>query len=195
MTIQELFIDSNLALLAVVDQIRDDQWGLQMPSETTKNSAPTTLRDAVAYHAFDDACVPDVLQGDMTADEVTSVYQYILTADDVKNEYHVNNQRAIDAVGALLENDLALMVHLSYGDFPIRQYLQHITAFRAFRSYDIAKMIGADTTMDAEFVQGLLDEYVPVIEQYRQMGVFPPAVAVPDNADPQTKLLGMVGRS
>ena len=63
-------------------------------------------------------------------------------------------------------------MHLSYGDYPAREYLKHITSFRGLRVYDIAKFIGADTTMPDDLVQGLWDEIAPDAEQWRQMGVF-----------------------
>jgi uncharacterized protein (TIGR03086 family) len=189
MTIQELFIASNEALRTVIDQISDDQWELDMPQGTS--SKPTTLKDAVRYHTYDDAWVPDVLAG-KTAEEVGDVYDSLLTNDDVAQEYDTHNERAIEAVRGF--TDLDRVTHLSYGDFPAREYLQHIVSFRAFRSYDIAKLIGADTKMDGDFVEALVEEFTPVIESYRQMGVFPPALEAPANADPQTRLLAMVGR-
>lgn len=189
MTIQQLFVQSNQALLRSIQQIEDHQWDLEMPAGTS--SKPTTLKQAVQYHAYDDAWVPDVLAGKTIA-EVGDVYEFLLTSDDVKAEYEKYNQRASEAVQDF--DDLERITHLSYGDFPARDYLQHIISFRAFRSYDIAKLIGADTTMSDEFIQALLDEFSPVIEGYRQMGVFPPARDVPADASPQTKLLAMVGR-
>lgn len=189
MTIQELFIRSNQALKKAVVQIADDQWVLAMPPGTSSKSS--TLRAAVQYHTYDDAWVPDVLAG-KTKQEVGDDYEGLLTATDVQANFTKYNQRAIDAVADF--SDLQRTAHLSYGDFPARDYLQHIITFRAFRSYDIAKLIGADTTMDDDFVQALFDEFTPVIEGYRQMGVFPPALEVPDDASPQAKLLAMVGR-
>lgn len=190
MTVQELFIMSNEALQKVVSQITDDQWALDMPKGSSRK--PTTLKEAVQYHTYDDAWVPDVLAG-KTKEEVGDAYEFLLSADDVQKNYDEYNQRANAAVRDC--NDLDRVVHLSYGDFPIREYLQHIISFRAFRVYDIAKLIGADTTMDDDFVQALSDEFSPVIEGYRQMGVFPPAIDVADDASPQVKLLAMVGRA
>jgi uncharacterized protein (TIGR03086 family) len=189
MTIQDLFIMSNEALQRVVVKISDDQWDVSMPRGTS--SKPTTLGEAVRYHTYDDAWVPDVLAGKTKA-EVGDVYEPLLGADDIQANFAKYNQRAIDAVRDF--KDLDQTTHLSYGDFPARDYLQHIISFRAFRSYDIAKLIGANTTMSDEFVQALLDEFSPVIESYRKMGVFPPAVEVPADAGQQTKLLAMVGR-
>lgn len=190
MTIQELFVTSNQALRKTVDQISEDQWELAMPPGAS--GKPTNLRDAVRYHTYDDAWVPDVLAGKTTT-EVGDVYKPILQNDNIIATFDRYNERAIEAVRNFTELDR--ITHLSYGDFPARDYLQHIISFRAFRSYDIAKLIGADTIMDPEFVQALLDEFSPVIEGYRQMGVFPAALEVPKDASPQTKLLAMVGRS
>jgi len=189
-TIQELFIMSNQALQKVVAQIKDEQWELMMPPGSSRQ--PTNLKDAIRYHTYDDAWVPDVLAG-KTKEEVGDQYEALRTNDDVQANYVKYNERANNAVRDFTELDR--VTHLSYGDFPARDYLQHIISFRAFRSYDIAKLIGVDTSMDDDFVQALLDEFSPVIESYRQMGVFPPAVKVPDDASPQTKLLGMVGRA
>lgn len=191
MTIQELFVTSNRALQKVVAQITDSQWDMPLPAGMSKN--PTTLGQAVRYHTYDDAWVPDVLAG-KTKEEVGDTYEHLLTSDDdIQKNFSEFNQRASDAVRDF--TDLDRVTHLSYGDFPARDYLQHIISFRAFRSYDIAKLIGADTTMDADFVQALHDEFSPVIESYRQMGVFPPALEVADDASPQVKLLAMAGRS
>lgn len=189
MTIQELFIMSNQALQKSVAQITDDQWDITMPPGMS--SKPGTLGDAVRYHTYDDAWVPDVLAG-KTKEEVGDQYEHLLKDGDIQANYAQYNARAIEAVRDFAELDR--VTHLSYGDFPARDYLQHIISFRAFRSYDIAKLIGADTKMDDKFVQALLDEYSPVIEGFRKIGVFPPALEVAEDASPQTKLLAMAGR-
>jgi len=189
MTIQELFIASNKALKVSIDHIKNEQWILNMPEGTS--SRPTTLKQAVQYHTYDDAWVPDVLAGKTKA-EVGDTYEDLLTNEDLIKNYDIYNAVASEAVAKFI--DLTRTVHLSYGDFPARDYLQHIISFRAFRSYDIAKLIGADTTMDTEFVDALTNEFQPVVEQYRAMGVFPKALEVAADANPQAKLLAMVGR-
>lgn len=190
MTIQELFVRSNQELLKVINQIGDDQWNIEMPEGLS--SQPATLQQSVNYHAYDDAWVPDVLAG-KTKQEVGNVYAAILTSSETKAQYAKYNAEAIDAVQNFKELDR--VVHLSYGDFSARDYLQHIVSFRGLRVYDVAKLIGADTKMADDFVHGLWDEFTPVIETYRQMGVFPPAVEVSDDVDLQTKLLALAGRS
>jgi hypothetical protein len=191
MTIQELFILSNQELRKVIDQIKDDQWQFEMPEGTT--SHPSTLADAVRYHSYDDAWVPDVLDG-KTKDEVGDKYESLLTIsnDQILNNYDKYNEIASSKVREF--NELEKMVRLSYGDFSAHDYLQHIIIFRGFRGYDVAKLIGIDTIMSPELVQGLWDELSPVAEQYRQMGVFPSAIEVAEDADLQVKLLALVGR-
>jgi hypothetical protein len=190
MTIQELFIMSNQELQRIIDQIAADQWNLDMPAGTSRNA--TTLKEAVRYHIYDDAWVPDVLAG-KTIEEVGDIYEHLRHSNNIVADYSMYNQHAIDAV--LGFTNLDMITHLSYGDFPASEYLQHIISFRAFRSYDIAKLLGADTTMHPEFVEALLAEFSPVVERYREMGVFPPALDVANDASPQTKLLAMVGRA
>jgi hypothetical protein len=190
MTIQDLFVTSNIELLKVIDQIKDGQWSEMLPEDISRK--PATLKEAIKYHTFDDAWVPDVLEG-KTADQVGDSYAFLLTANDaVLENYRKYNELASKVVSSF--DDLSKVTHLSYGDFPARDYLQHIISFRAFRSYDLAKMLGLDTTMDPGFVDALIAEFAPVIDGYRKMGVFPPALPVDDDASPQAKLLAMAGR-
>jgi hypothetical protein len=189
MTIQQLFITANSALKHVINQIADDQWDIEMPAGLT--SKPATLRQSVNYHGYDDAWVPDVLAG-RTKEEVGDVYDGILTTMDTKATYATYSQVAIDAVAAV--TDLATLVHLSYGDFSVQDYLRHITLFRALRSYDIAKLIGTDAVMAPDFAQALYDEYAPLADEYRQYGILPAALPIDENMAAQAKLLALVGR-
>jgi hypothetical protein len=189
MTTQELFIAANLQLKKIIDQIRDDQWSIDMPAGLTRT--PSNLHQAVNYHIYDDAWVPEVLLG-KTKEEVGDVYEELLLTQQTKEVYGRYNTIAIDAVKTFEAVDT--IVHLSYGDFPAREYLQHITIFRTLRAYDIAHLIGVDETMDPTFVEGLLAEYPPHLEQYRQYGIIPEPLPVEDTADSQTRFLAMVGR-
>ncbi|GAC1391471.1 MAG: hypothetical protein NVSMB46_04060 [Candidatus Saccharimonadales bacterium] len=165
MTIQELFITSNQALLQSIEHITGSKWDIVMPPRISHQ--PASLKEAVRYHTYDDAWVPDILSG-KTKDEVGDVYEPLLTSNHVLDNYRFYNQTAIDAVVQF--DDLERITHLSYGDYPARDYLQHIISFRAFRSYDIGTLIGIDTTMSPDFVTALIEEFRPVAELYRHMG-------------------------
>jgi len=45
-----------------------------------------------------------------------------------------------------------------------------------------------------ELVQGLWDEVSPNAEEWRTIGVFGPAIEVPDDASLMDRLLGLTGR-
>jgi len=90
--------------------------------------------------------------------------------------------------------DLNRATHLSYGIFPTKEYLKHITSFRGLRAHDIAKVIGASPDLNPELVQGMWDEFYPEAEEWRKMGVFGPKVEVPEDAPLQDKLLALTGR-
>lgn len=189
---QEVFILSERALSNVIEQIQDNQWDLTQPDWfQTGQQGKTTLRALVNYHAYDSAWVPDVLAG-KTITEVGTAYDGDLLGNNPKESYRRISEQAIAAALAL--KNVEKVVHLSYGDFPAREYFKHITSFRGLRAYDIAKWIGTDTTLPPELVQGLWDELLPEIDMWRQIGVFGPPVPVPDDAPLHNRLLGMVGR-
>jgi len=187
---QDVFILSERAMANVIDQIGDDQWEQRRPEWfQTGGQGDATLRQIVNYHAYDSAWVPDVLAG-RTMAEVGDRYEFLKTSTDVN--YREYSERAIAAAAALDDPDK--IVHLSYGDFPAREYLKHVTSFRGFRAFDIAKWIGADTRLPTDLVQGMWDELFPEIESCRAMGVYGPAVSVPEDAPLQDRLLGLAGR-
>lgn len=188
MTEQEIFIVSQNALKSVVDQISADQW--DMDAEALAPGKHMTLRDVINYHSYDDAWVADTLAG-KTIDEVGDKYKGDLLGDDPKANFAKYSDAAREAV--LNVTDLDKMVHLTYGDFSTRDYLKHITCYRGFRTYTLAKFINVDATMPAELVDGLWQEVVPEVDGWRAMGVFGPAIDVDADADKQTKLLGITG--
>lgn len=190
---QDVFIVANRSLCAVIDQIGDDQWEMVIPDWFPKGRAQgeVTLRTIVNYHAYDDAWVPDVLAG-RTKDQVGDRYDGDLLGDDPKAGFREGADRAIAAVAAL--DDPERVVHLSYGDFPAREYLKHVITFRGFRVHDIAKLIGVDDTLPPELLDGLIEMVVPEVDQWRAVGVFGPAITPPEGADRQTELLCLVGR-
>jgi hypothetical protein len=191
MTIKDLFIASNEMEQEVVEQIGDDQWALMMPEKVTRR--PMALFEVVRYHVWDSAWIPDGLAGE-TIEEVGNRHEHLLklTREELQGNFARYTRRAVDAVRDL--TDLDRTVHLTYGDFPAREYLQHNVSVRAFWSYDIAKLIGLDFTIADDLARALMEEFTPVVEGYRSMGLFPAEVKAPSDASPQVKLLAMVGR-
>lgn len=190
----EVYIASERALTNVIKQIKDDQWNLELPEwfelGSSQDRAELDLKQIINYHAYDTAWIPETLAG-ATIAEVGSKYDGDLLGSDPAASYERYAEAAIKAAETA---DLDKLVHLTYGDFPTREYLKHITSFRGFRAFSIAKLIGVSTKLPDDLVQGMYDMIAPEVEDWRKMGVFGPPVEVPADADLQTKLLGMCGR-
>lgn len=195
MSEQDVFVLADRALNRVVEQIADDQWDMQMPASFARSgdaASIPSLRTIIGYHAFDDSWVPDMLTG-RTIDEIGKTkFEGDLLGTDPKTAFAAIVEKACDAATEM--DDLDRTVHCSFGDFPAREYFWQINMFRGLRAWDIAKVIGVDPTLPDELVQGLWDELSPVADQYRQYGVFPAAVPVPDDGPLMQRLLGLTGR-
>ena len=124
--------------------------------------------------------------------EVGSTYDDDLLENDPKGSYCRYSEQAIAAALALKDSEK--VVHLSYGDFPARDYFKHIQAFVVFEPTTLLNGSALPTTLSPELVQGLWDELFPEIDMWRQIGVFGPPVPVPDDVPLQDRLLRMVGR-
>ena len=186
---KELFLQSDAALRSVIDRIRPEQLALPAPAGWSRAENPT-LRDILGYHAFDESWVPDVLAG-RTIEEVGDSHAGDLLGDDPIGSYDRINDLATAAVVA--HDDPAAVAHLSYGDFTVGEALEHMSIYRAFQAWSIAKFIGLDYSLPPELVEGLWERVMPSVEAWRSIGVFGPEVEVPADADRETQLLGKTG--
>jgi uncharacterized protein (TIGR03086 family) len=190
----DVFRLADRALARVVAQILPDQWDMILPSSfaTRSRPEPPSLRRLVNYHAYDDAWVPDMLAGLTMDDAGSDKFDGDLLGDDPVASFEAIVERACSAAAGV--TDLDATAHLSFGDYTVREYFWQINQFRALRAYDIAREIGVDPDLAAELVQGLWDEVSPHAEEWRSIGVFPAAVAVPEDATLLDRLLGLTGR-
>jgi uncharacterized protein (TIGR03086 family) len=190
-----VFVLADRTLNGVVQRIAQDQWSMEMPENflTRASDHRPTLREVINYHAFDDAWVPDMLAGRTMQEVGAEAFKGDLLGDDPKGSFSKIVERACAAAQAL--TDLDRTVHCSFGDFPAREYFWQINSFRGLRAHDIARVLGIDPQLPPELVQSLWDELSPHAEEWRQIGVFPAAVAVPAEAPLLDRLLGMTGRN
>jgi len=104
-----------------------------------------------------------------------------------------------DAVQALLDDaDIAERVHdlPHIGRMPLGQAIDMIYTSDVFlHRWDLARATGQDATLDPDTCATMLEGMLPMDELLRQSGEYGPRVAVPDDADVQTKLLAFIGRT
>jgi hypothetical protein len=186
---QKLFIAADAAHREVFDQLKPADLDRSVPADWTGSDDPT-LRDVVAAHARDEAWVPDVLAG-KTMDEVGDTWKGDLLGDDPIGNYDRLNDLATAAASEPLKD--GQIAHLSYGDFPVSDYLQHVSYYRGFQAWTIAKRIGIPFHMTDELVDGLWASAEPQLDLLRSIHVFGPAVEVPEGSDREAQLLGMTG--
>lgn len=193
MTEAEVYIAAEQALTNVIKQIKTEQLKQNLPDwfqiGRTQDRSKITLRDIINYHAYDTAWVPETLAGKTIA-EVGDKYDGDLLGEGPIASYM---KLADAAIAAAKTAELDKTVHLTYGDWPAREYFKHITSFRGFRTYDIAKLIGADTKLPDDLVQGMYEEFKPEAENWRKMGIFGPEYPTAADSDLQTKLFAMCG--
>ena len=61
-------------------------------------------------------------------------------------------------------------------------------------TWDLARATGQDATLDAERCRVMVEGMEPYDDLMRSSGQYGPRVPVPEDADPQTRLLGFIGR-
>ena len=186
---REMFLQADAALRSVIDQITPAQLDLPAPAEWSRKENPT-LRDILAAHAEDEAWLPAVLEG-KTIEEVGDSYQGDLLGDDPIGNYDRLNDATTTAINGDLDFDK--IVHLSYGDYPLEEALQHTALYRAFQAWSIAKNVGLEYSLPDVLVENLWDQIAPDIEMWRGFGVFPPEVPAPEGANREVELLAKAG--
>lgn len=190
----QVFVLADRTLNTVVGSIRDDQWDMVLPSSFRVRGRQTspTLREVVNYHAYDEAWVPDMVAGRTMQEVGADSFDGDLLGSDPRAAFTALVETACAAVEKV--TDLGGSVHCSFGDYTVQEYLWQVNSFRGLRAHDLAVVIGVDSALPDELVQGLWDEISPHAEQWRALGVFGPAVAVGDDASLQDRLLGLTGR-
>ena len=107
-------------------------------------------------------------------------------------------QSQSDAVQAVLDDPATtarLLKNPHIGEMPLDRAIdQFYTADVFMHAWDLARATGQDDRLDAEYCAGMLDGMQPMEEVLRSSGQYGPRVPVPDDADPQTRLLGFIGR-
>ena len=103
-----------------------------------------------------------------------------------------------DAVQALLDDPKQAVAEFSHervGTIPVAEAIDRFYTSDIFmHSWDLARASGQDVALEPEFCSALLAGMESMEEAMRSSGQYGPQVEVPAGADPQTRLVGFIGR-
>jgi uncharacterized protein (TIGR03086 family) len=170
---------------ARVRQVGDHQWQVATPDEDW------SVRDLVNHVAGEDLWAPPLLAGS-TITEVGDRFDGDVLGADPKAAWSTASVGAVQAVGEPGVMDRT--VHLSFGDFPGRDYAMQLFADHLIHAWDLARAIGADERLDTGLVAACATWFDTVEDAYRGAGAIAARAPVPGNADAQTVLLARFGR-
>lgn len=183
-----LFLHADAALREVVDQLDPADFSASVPKERSQLESPTLL-GILSRHAYDEAWVPDVIAGRAAVDGDPFADADLLGADPIAS-YDALNDKATAAVRA---GDIVDTFRFTYGDYPADEGFAHISMYRAGQAYLIAKEFGIPFHLSPELIEGLNEHVTPHADEWRQWGVFPPAIEPPADADDETVLMCALG--
>ncbi|NYI04138.1 TIGR03086 family metal-binding protein [Allostreptomyces psammosilenae] len=149
------------------------------------------VRDLVNHLVAEQLWVPPLLKG-ATLAEVGDRYEGDVLGDDPVAAWDHAAAGALAAFGH--PGALDRQVQLSYGLTSAAAYCAQMTADAVVHSWDLARGIGADDSLDPDLVRFTLREMEPYADSLSGSGLFARPLSVPADADPQTRLLAMVGR-
>jgi uncharacterized protein (TIGR03086 family) len=170
---------------ARVSEIRQGQWDAATPD------TDWCVRDLVSHLVSEDLWAPPLFAGS-TISEVGDRFDGDVLGPDALGAWQAASARALEAADAAGAMDRT--VHLSFGDFPGREYAMQLFSDHLIHAWDLARAIGADERLDPELVDACTSWFAPIEGAYRSAGAIAARPAVPDGADAQTLLLAMFGR-
>jgi uncharacterized protein (TIGR03086 family) len=165
----------------VADGVRPDQW--DHPSPVEEWTARDVVRHLVEWFPSFLAAGADIVipAGPSVDDDPAGAWHHLQSAvqtllDDPASAEKVLSDRHI-------------------GSIPLPQAVsQFFTGDVFMHTWDLARATGQDDTLDPERCAVMLAGSEQYEDAMRGSGQYGPRVDVPDDADPQTKLLGFIGR-
>ncbi|HUB22040.1 MAG TPA: TIGR03086 family metal-binding protein, partial [Streptosporangiaceae bacterium] len=158
MNISAMFRSAVEEFDARVRLISDHQWQAATPDEDWR------VRDLVNHVVAEDLWAPPLLAGS-TIDEVGDRFEGDVVAADPTAAWAAASAGAVQAVGE--DGAMDRIVHLSFGDFPGREYALQLFADHLIHAWDLARAIGADERLDAMLVASCATWFDAVEDAYR----------------------------
>jgi len=152
-----------------------------------------TVEDLVV-HVVGGTKMSVALLGGATRDEAFAIIDDDVLGDEPVDTF-TDAQRQLSAEFRALDS-LETTVHHMVGDIPASMLLGFRIGDLTVHSWDLARAIGADETLDPVLVQAVWDAVAPLGDTISQTGVFGdgPSGTVSDDAPLQVRLLDLTGR-
>jgi uncharacterized protein (TIGR03086 family) len=182
----EVHARSLAATRKYVAAVGDDQWELPTPCEDWN------VRELVNHIVTGNYWAAELASG-LTIEEVGDRLDGDVLGDDPLAAYDDSAVRA--AAVFRVEGAMDAPCAVSYGPVPGSVYCGHRFLDVLVHGWDVARSTGQDTRLDPELVVACWAVLEPQLEMLQGSGAFGTAVVVPDDADPQTKLLAALGRA
>ena len=127
-----------------------------------------------------------------TMDDVGSRFDGDVLGDDPVAAGRTAAAAAVAAADAKLAE--GGIVHLSFGDVPIEEYVHQLTADHLVHSWDLAAATGQSRELDPDLVAELALWFADREELYRSAGAIGRRKGLGADADAQSRLLAGFGR-
>ncbi|MEC5167687.1 TIGR03086 family metal-binding protein [Glaciihabitans sp. GrIS 2.15] len=162
-------------------------------SEVTDWDAPTpdaewNIRDLVTHVVEEQQWVPYLLAGSTVTDAQRRIQPL---GDDLRAEWRLYSLAATAAWDAAVPE---AQVSLSYDTVPVIDYLREQVSDVTIHSWDLARAVGADETLDETLVAGVWTVFEPQRDTLSASGLFAVPVPLPEDAPLQLRLLALTGR-
>ncbi|MGH2729230.1 MAG: TIGR03086 family metal-binding protein [Actinomycetota bacterium] len=169
-----------------VRAVGDDQWNVGTPC------TEWDVRALVNHLVNEDKWTAPLLGGS-TIEEVGDRFDGDLLGDDPKGAWTAAADEAKAAVGE--EGAMQRTVHVSWGEISGEEYANQLFTDHLIHAWDLARAIGADDKLDPELVEACYAIAKPQEDMFKASGYFGDRIEPPEDADMQTKLLAVFGRT
>jgi uncharacterized protein (TIGR03086 family) len=180
----ELFRRALEQATALIEGVSPSQFGLATPC------TEWDVRMLANHMLYELSWVPDLVLGATLAD-VGDRYDGDLIGDDLASSWHEAADAALIAVDRC---DPTAIAHLSFADVSNDSYLLQTGGDQLIHSWDLGMAIGARVRFDPELAEAVYENTLPGAQGMQASGLFAPPVPVPEDADAQTRLVGLFGR-
>jgi uncharacterized protein (TIGR03086 family) len=185
-TTGELYLRAMAATQGIMEGVPADRWDASTPC--TEWNARQVANHIIGENLW----AAELFQGKTIA-QVGTALEGDLTGDDPAGAYRRSVRLAQDAAGA--PGAMQSVCHLSFGDYSGSDYAAQLFLDTLIHGWDIARATDQNTRLDPELVAACQPIAQELTRQFRQAGVFGEDLPVDADAEPQTRLLALLGRS